>query len=264
MSSKDTKGAATRPAINSDRPEKLTKKKHPCGTFSEIINLRVGPDEHSRVFKVHKEILCASSPVLASACKPEWKSDDNEIHLPEDDPDAIWVTLHWIYSRILYLPRKIFKEVTVSSGLESGPGLLVKIYVLAEKYQICDLVNTVITCLAKLNTAYENISAAVIGYAYKNTHGSSSENLRKLLLDLVLWDYTADDLNKAGAALGVDCLLQVAIRRVKACTGCVVTTKESCISSPCTYYHKHTDGTSGVSQRRICLKEIKYTLVDEE
>ncbi|KAE9373270.1 hypothetical protein N431DRAFT_309520, partial [Stipitochalara longipes BDJ] len=114
-------------------------------SFGSSVTLIVGDNEVP--FMAHKRMLRNISPFFYAACKREWLHKDNSIHLPDDEPDAVQTMLYWVYHNRLGVPERLFhkeKIVGVDATMESAPGLLAKVYVLAEKYQVQELMKDAI------------------------------------------------------------------------------------------------------------------------
>ncbi|KAE9373272.1 hypothetical protein N431DRAFT_373589 [Stipitochalara longipes BDJ] len=172
------------------------KKRGLFDATSRTITLLVGKEEIP--FFIHENILCENYSFFESACKPQWmKEDDPMIRLPDDDPELVNIMLYWMYRHVLFFPAAFdTAAVNVSSGLDTAPGLLAKLFVLAEKYQIIPLQNNIIDAflvwLGDLSL-HHRIPASVIQYVWTNTI-SEDCLLREFLLDYVRAEYTFWDL----------------------------------------------------------------------
>src|SRR4051812_25080494 len=113
-------------------------------SFGEVVTLIVG--KSATKFIAHKKMLCAASPFFEAACKPEWQSADGcVITLPEADPEAVKMLLSWVYENdICVAIHHFFCDM---DRLDSASGLLLKLYILGDKFQMPALQNDVIDAL---------------------------------------------------------------------------------------------------------------------
>jgi hypothetical protein len=119
--------------------------------FSEMVTFLVGPEEAP--FTIHKNTLCEASAFSEDACFDV----NTTIKLPEDDPDAVQIMLYWIYHNKLCMPMTLFqiKNVAITDGMNTGPGLLAKVFVLGEKYQVCTTsFSRLVTCTMSPGNVY--------------------------------------------------------------------------------------------------------------
>lgn len=104
-----------------------------------------------------------------------------------------------MYRHILSFPASFEKDhVNVTSSLSTAPGLLARLFILAEKYQIRPLQNDIIDAfLVWLDdfSMHHRIPASVIQYVFANTN-SEECSLRQFLLDYARAEYTCWDLKQ--------------------------------------------------------------------
>ncbi|KAE9373267.1 hypothetical protein N431DRAFT_337511 [Stipitochalara longipes BDJ] len=181
-------------------------------SLEEFVTLEVGEGDEQVKISVHQNILCAASPFFEAACKPEWmKSEGRVIKLPEDDPEAIRGFVYWAY----YDEISIAKELPVSqrsdnmeNAMQTVFGLLAKLYLLGEKYQIPRLKNDAIDATMLYNPN-SWLPIATVLHIYENTLPESP--FRKLMLDIVLYDYEADQIEECAEMMCRDFLVDLAI-----------------------------------------------------
>jgi hypothetical protein len=105
-----------------------------------------------------------------------------------------------MYRRILFFPSSFEKDhVDITSSLSSAPGLLARLFILAEKYQITPLQNDIIDAfLIWLDdfSLQHRIPASVIQYVWEHTI-SEGCMLRLFLIDYVRAEYTSWNLKTA-------------------------------------------------------------------
>ncbi|KAF7859708.1 hypothetical protein EAF04_008787 [Stromatinia cepivora] len=159
----------------------------PCRCLGEVVTLLVGEDPESKdsKFIVHKNILCAASPFFEAACKQEWQGTEKDIiRLPEEQPEVIrtFVDEH------IYLS---LKDYDTREPADLPAGILVKLYVLGDKYQMPRLRNQVMDALTSYCfTGDGRSSLEVLDHACKNTAKGSA--LRKYLASTTV-DYLYEE-----------------------------------------------------------------------
>ncbi|TGO57537.1 hypothetical protein BCON_0064g00040 [Botryotinia convoluta] len=160
------------------RPYKKTRL---LASFSETVKLIVGPVSVSKTFVVHKDILCAASPVFEAGFKPVWqKGGDATMELPEDDPIYFAPLVYWIYNN----------EIVYPYGFSASPmGGLADVYHLAEKHLMPRLQNDLIDSLV-----YETVTSSrlfvprTITSIFKNSPAASK--LRLFVVNSTLKNWT--------------------------------------------------------------------------
>ncbi|PMD26768.1 hypothetical protein NA56DRAFT_744085 [Hyaloscypha hepaticicola] len=176
-------------------------KKARLDTSTETITMLVGEEEIR--FLLHEKILCESSPFFELVCKSELMNDHvRMIKLHEDDPELVDIMVYWMYRKYLCLPVYYFNTdpVSMTSSLNTPPGLLARLYTLAEKYQIHrlqnDIIDALILWLDDFNLSLR-VPASVIQYVWSNTFSEDCK-LRQFLLEYVKAEYTFHDLRSIG------------------------------------------------------------------
>ncbi|KAM0181824.1 hypothetical protein ACHAPF_001348 [Botrytis cinerea] len=144
------------------------KKTCLLASFSETVKLIVGPVVMSKTFVVHKNILCAASPVFEASFKPEWQEGvDATMKLPEDDPRYFAPLLYWIYNN----------EIVYPQGCSTIEGLA-EVYHLAEKYLMPRLQNDLIDSLVYETVTIDRIFLPEsINSIFKNSPAASKLRL---------------------------------------------------------------------------------------
>lgn len=75
-------------------------------SLAVTVTLLVGESEEALL--VHKDVLCAASPVFESACKTEWeKAEDRVIRLKGYDPRIVEILVTWMYNDEMYFPSDL-------------------------------------------------------------------------------------------------------------------------------------------------------------
>lgn len=167
--------------------------------LGEVITLLVGrdPGKKDSKFIVHKEILCAASPFFEAACKLEWQRVEKDIiRLPEDDPEVIKAFIHWIYfNGDIQLPLESRDR---RNPIDRPEGLLVKLYILGDKYQMPRLRNQAVDALDRYHEAnLVGFSLKVLDYASKNAAKHSALRTFLAVTAIATWDWDQfDELNE--------------------------------------------------------------------
>ena len=159
----------------------------------------VGTGNKISKFNIHKDVLCSASPFFAAACKPEWMSaDDREIKLPDDDPETIQAMVYWIYyDRICILEsideRRFDYGTTTEAAMMTRWGLVAKLYVCGDKYQMPSLQNDAVDAMIDhAEDTGEFRCPAIIPWVYENT--PSEARIRGLLVLFVKCGYTCSEM----------------------------------------------------------------------
>jgi len=162
-------------------------------SLDEMITLVVGENDKKATITIHKKVLCAYSPFFEAACKPEWmKPEEKVINLPEDNPEAIKAMVYWMYYNRICIPKSQVQmafelESESPEGLFTAWGLLVRLYILGDKYQMPRLKNDSIDALIRIWKGVSWTKIDVVTFAFNNTATSSS--LRSVLISMLRWDY---------------------------------------------------------------------------
>ena len=125
---------------------------------------------------VHKDILCNASKVFQTAFQSQFKEGQEQtMNLPDDDPDLFDIFIQCLYRGTYSNPE--------SEAVEDEP---IRLYILAEKYQVRLLKNSIIDLyyLAAKNHS-KSPSFAMLEKAYAQT--SPKCGLRKFFADWHIW-----------------------------------------------------------------------------
>lgn len=139
-------------------------------------------------FSVHKTFVCAISPFFQGACNTFFKEALNdEVYLPEADPEAFEVFMAWVYTRIIKPLGPVPSKMSVAD-CEAWWMLLVKIYLLAHYLQSTSFGNAVMEFGSRSIThkhMLQNPHCAAIELVYNSTMGNCG--LRRLFVALNVW-----------------------------------------------------------------------------
>ncbi|CAG8953765.1 hypothetical protein HYFRA_00006656 [Hymenoscyphus fraxineus] len=182
---------------------------HGLHTFEspeEMVTLIVGKGWDLERFFVHKKKICEHSQFFSSACKPQWmKPEDQCIELPQEDPEIIRAMVYWVYEQKICVHRKSIEHGLTSNTVDNDNimntawGLFLKLYLIAEKFQISELKDDALEAFvdhwcdghmdeevpwrSRLETL--KISMCVATYVYNNTAEAASP-LRRMLIQLII------------------------------------------------------------------------------
>ena len=121
------------------------------GPLGEPIELVAGDGIGSKIFHVHKKILCSLSPYFEAACSSRWlESGSNRISLSTDDPKIVELFVQWMYTgNFGYYEagqKPLFEaRIDTFGTCKNFVDVLTRLYILANKLQIAGLQDRVIT-----------------------------------------------------------------------------------------------------------------------
>ncbi|CAG8981122.1 hypothetical protein HYALB_00005836 [Hymenoscyphus albidus] len=169
----------------------------------DMITLIIGDGDAQRSFFVHRDILCRQSRFFQHA-----SSKDQCIKLPKDDPEVIQAMVYWMYEEKVCIPQISIdhgldlREINNDNVMGTAWGLFVKLFLLAEKFQIAALEYAAMKAFvhrwnegsSEPNHAQRlvtlRVAMHVVSYVYNHTRSSESP-LRHMLLRLIVADLSA-------------------------------------------------------------------------
>ena len=143
-----------------------------CGVHT--VTILVGED--STPFFIHRDQLCESSSFFRAAFEGAFlEGSETRMSLPEEEETTFDLFIQWLY-------RQSY-EISSQKHNDKGQRFMepVKLYVLADKYDVTDLKSHVITKLFALRNEEWVPGLATMAYAYEHTPQNS--RLRKLMAD---------------------------------------------------------------------------------
>ncbi len=149
-----------------------------------IVSLNVGTPETP--FDVHLELLCDSSPYFNSLFNDRFaRVPATNVCLPDDDPDTVTEFLNWVYC------GTIFQTQLRTPLIE-----LFRLWVLAEKFEVPELQNLVVThCKKKLGYQKHGVlMTSTINYVYNNTIPGCP--LRQMTVDIFVQRVTKANFSR--------------------------------------------------------------------
>ena len=136
--------------------------------------------ESETSFRVHKDFLCEASPFFRAALTTDFKEATEErVTLLEDDADTVDRFVQWLYT----------KSYQLSSSERSDEHYLqlARLYVLADKLQVCTLKDEIIRELFQIRKSnkLQPPSMSVVTYVFENTMENSA--FRRLIVAWYVW-----------------------------------------------------------------------------
>lgn len=158
------------------------------------VEIHVGRGTNSSIFYVHQTVLCSRSPFFKSALasNSDWKErQEHRILLPDDDPTAFHLYIHWLYFHTLPIIHGSADEDNEPEYLD-----LAKAYILGDKlldYSFTDII--IDTTLEKSRFEihdgnYWFPGDRVVEYVYRHTVEGSP--IRRLLVDFYAYHGTPE------------------------------------------------------------------------
>ena len=147
------------------------------------VTLIVG--ENKKPFYVHLNALCDASLFFKAAFTGGFKERfEKTMQLPEDEESIFELFVDWLYyRRYSMLPEKEDDDDEDNSRFMQA----FQLFVLAEKYGVCELKNLVIERLFTEGRDCKRApNDASVAYAYRHT--TQGSGLRKLLADWSAWE----------------------------------------------------------------------------
>ena len=160
---------------------------------------------------MNQERLCRYSDFFKAACRNGFQEQlTGEYRLPEEEPVVFHQFLVWMYTRTLdlvqpsnhWLRRDLFaKDAPATPGKKAAPGneadvgyrSFMKLYFLGDRLQATMFKNELINGIIELQVSSDFVPCSdLTKLAYKNTPPSSTNPLRRLLVDMYVWDVEPD------------------------------------------------------------------------
>lgn len=110
--------------------------------------------------------------------------DNKIIELPDDDPEVVQVILYWVYHNEICLRQGLLRREDNGSptpNMKMAWGMLVKVYILAENYQMRRLRNNAIDAMLLLEGDWDPYDVDMISYVYEHTSRADCP-LRRLMV----------------------------------------------------------------------------------
>lgn len=146
--------------------------------FDTVVRVRIGKDDTTRIFELHRGVLCFYSGYFQSALNGSFvEAQKGEVTLETEDPDIFKLFHYWIYT----------KRFTSDTGTKDQTALswqtLFNLWVFGDAHQIPLFQNTAADILVKKALEDHGVPTGYIPFVYENTLKTSK--LRLLVMDLV-------------------------------------------------------------------------------
>ncbi|RDL38379.1 uncharacterized protein BP5553_02719 [Venustampulla echinocandica] len=177
-------------------------------SLGSVVTLVAGHGPQQASFVVHREPLSRASPFFKAACSSKWMGPQQSlINLPEDDPEIVKMLVFWIYEGRICVSRESVEltstALTVAEVLESSFGLFIRLFVLAEKYQMAALQNDALNAIIWRGHDRKPLNILrVVPYIYQNTHSSDSP-LRRLIVELTSAGCESEEIQQVNEEIGL-------------------------------------------------------------
>ena len=149
--------------------------------FWEVPTVTLFVGEDKRPFHVHRSLLCEASSFFKAAFEGNFReTSEQKMDLPEEDEGSFDLFVQWLYDRHYEIPLGWLERF-----LEP-----VKLYVLADKYDVRGLRSLIIEKLFEMGKQCMRTNKAAPGWeamAYVYDHTSQNSGLRRLCADWYAW-----------------------------------------------------------------------------
>lgn len=144
---------------------------------------------------VHKELLSAQSDYLAEHLQ------ELTLALPFDEEVVVKSFVYWLYRQRIHIPNAV-REISLDS-LRGSYGLLSKLWVIADQYQMKSLANDVVDGVWDLYLANEYLPYSTIEFVYQNTSTPLSA-FRRLLVTIMEFGMSTREIDHLREVLPAD------------------------------------------------------------
>ena len=208
---------------------------------------------------VHRDIICARSPVFEVMCKETWMGPGNRVlRLPDDNPDSFESLLGFMTFGGIRVDKGI-KEWQSSEGFDShlfGFGALAMLWIIADKYRVAAAENHLIDAFVDLYLGDEHVNFprvpwSVVTLLYENTTSTSS--IRRLLVSILGAHIKRGTIDEVEKHLCREFLVDYTRRSLEDSSWLTLDDKPKDI---CKKYHNHDKKDSGSFQPCKRLKRI--------
>ncbi len=173
-------------------------------SLGKLFILHVGNDT---IFKVHHDVLLQASPVLAQECEL-YIDGDGLIFLDDECPLTIQALCCWMYEGRICLSQEVAQQSHYHPNpLQTATGIFVKLYLVGVRFQMSQLRNDAIDAILSCCRAVDMVRLSTHIYV----HTKPASRLRKLLVQMVTYEYDAEDLKKDKSEICSDFLFDLAL-----------------------------------------------------
>ncbi|KAK3716003.1 hypothetical protein LTR37_006733 [Vermiconidia calcicola] len=163
----------------------------------ETVVIRTGTEDYAKTFNVHKDLLTTHSDFFKAALSREWKEgQDRVVRLKElENPEPFKLFVDFLYT------GKIFSGKVVDIGtLDHVKAnfqeylLLVEAWTLGEMVLSTPFKDGIMDIMISKLVAGDIIPDNIYPWVWKKT--ASNSTLRRLLVDIAIWDWEEDTLSE--------------------------------------------------------------------
>lgn len=134
------------------------------GSFDAIVDIRVGPN--TKVFSIHKQLLCEVSPYFEAALKGQFiEAEKQSIEFVEESVTMFEHFQLWLYSGNILAPHESAKDI--------GSSTLYDLYAFGEMRHIPRLQNAVMDVFFDRNIMTNTISISLLHRVYQDLPNES-------------------------------------------------------------------------------------------
>ncbi|TGO47471.1 hypothetical protein BCON_0276g00110 [Botryotinia convoluta] len=180
------------PAEKITTPPPTNPKKKPFSSPNEMVTFIVGTGDKQETFQVHKQIACEHSEVWNRAFNSPFIEGKTQTYRIEDTgPEVFRLLTQWVYREKFDCIHLGDLDASHGDDLDSmgqcikEDGILLSLWVLAEKFLIHRLQNYTMHIICKKGTACRQICPSYYGYVYENTVEGSA--LRRFVVEQSCW-----------------------------------------------------------------------------
>ncbi|KAI9646439.1 hypothetical protein NHQ30_004431 [Ciborinia camelliae] len=172
MKSRPTSPLAENPTMASEKTRNTSFWIDAIGT--EMVRIEVGGSYQKAVFNIHQDILCNKIPFFDKMFNGEFlEGTTKRAEFPEDDVDSFKLLLGWVYNGAIEPHESLEFPFCNTSSIP-----LLELFILAEKYDITQLVDDCMDYLIKVLREKRLILGTFMWvYTYKHTRRTSKLRL---------------------------------------------------------------------------------------
>ena len=236
-------------------------------SLAVTVTLLVGESEEPLL--VHKDVLCAASPVFESACKIEWeKAEDRVIRLKEYDPRIVEILVTWMYNDEIYFPSDLAIWIEEQGDCKyTRSDALALLTIMAENFQMPRLLNDIVDSFLRLATDFppDSVHLRSVDQVYRNTSSTLTDGVRKALIQILGFSRNnetfLDQLNNQEQGLHRDLYKDLILASLTYSEKFWSLEERDIITDRCPRYHIHPEE---YFKGPCCGRPKEWTSQDEE
>ena len=154
----------------------------------------MGQEDHIKRFSLHKSLAVRESAFFEKAFSKEWKeSEENEVRLPDHEPEHFKVFLQWLYTRRIFSSQAM---VIACNECIDEWDLLANAWALGAYLQATDFQDTVADAILEKALQGGGSMHSIHKIIYANSVAGSP--IRKLVVDIAVWRWDVTMLEAQG------------------------------------------------------------------